>query len=659
MKIYLEKEKEKKVNIFIILIKFCALFIDLISIFTLIKNRHFLNNNKSINKININKYLNNNNFSNLKTLDYFNYYYYNITYFNYSFSLKYNITKVIYNIGFYDYNNNLIIPSNLPLYDNLHIICHININNKDFFDSLAEIYLNNYFKCIEFIDIKENINFGIKIIKDNNSYVNFFFDKKIIDYNNLHHMNDYNVEPLIINNEYNLLKNQINTTKYEKKYLIKKSFIKPPICSSINNLIIEDNNWYFTNLFNDYFYFCKGKECLYKKIVQKYKYNFYLNIIDKNRYIYNKTDYLFSDFIKKYSSHDDTYPVFMEMIKLKQPAHYMTVSRDLYKLYCNGIKHCISIILMSKDKKTIDGDFLEKYLTLFLKLKAAISGATFFYIDNLFYNIDYITHICVGHGVSIIKDFLYNANSYYGYNKYNKILLPPSNEIISIAKKRGWKDENIIKINLPRWDKYNKNKYSFERQGIKENSIYIMFTWRQIKKNQTISKYYLKNIIKLISDNRLIHNLNEKNVTLYFTLHHKFRKYINFFKRNTFFEYIVENKISECLTKSQLVITDFSSIIFDFICRKKPYIIFIPEAYDPQIKNIYVKKYYNIIKRFKNNSLNYENKFFEVNKAINKIIYYINNNFILEKKLEQFYKKFSFKSGNNIKDFIKYLNDLK
>lgn len=451
-------------------------------------------------------------------------------------------------------------------------------------------------------------------------------------------------------------------SKYNKKYLLKKSFISQPKCFPKKNLNIKSNKWHFVNLFNYYFCFCKGTKCSYKKIVQKYKYYFYLNIIDKNRHTYNKTEYLFADFIKKDYSTDDTYPVFNEMIKLKLPVHYMTEDFYLYEFHCSGIKRCLSILLVDKKNRTINGDFLEKHLTLFLKLKATISGAIFFYIDNLFYNIDYITHICVGHGVSILKDFLYAPKSYYGSNNYNKILLPPSSKIVSIAKKRGWKEENIIKINLPRWDKYSRhynNQYYLKKtEEINKNSIYIMFTWRKLKKNKTISKYYIKNILKLIENKKLTQILRRKNITLYFTVHHKFQKYIKIFKKIPIVKYIVENKISACLSKANLLVTDFSSIIFDFICRKKPYILYIPDAYDPQIENIYVKNYFKIINSLKNDLFHFQNKYFKVDETINKIIYYINNNFNLEKKLKEYYKKYSFKSGNNIKDFIKYLKKL-
>lgn len=60
----------------------------------------------------------------------------------------------------------------------------------------------------------------------------------------------------------------------------------------------------------------------------------------------------------------------------------------------------------------------------------------------------------------------------------------------------------------------------------------------------------------------------------------------------------------------------------------------------------------------KNGSIEFENKFFEVNETINKIIYYINNNFQLEPKLETFYDCFQLKNISYINIFINYLKNL-
>ena len=163
---------------------------------------------------------------------------------------------------------------------------------------------------------------------------------------------------------------------------------------------------------------------------------------------------------------------------------------------------CTIILLLLPiifDKAYINGDFLEKYLDIILRLKAVISGAKIYSIDNLFYNIDYITYICLGHGITLLKDFLYK--DYYSNKIYNKILLPPSQIIISNAKNFGWNEKNIIKIGLPRWDilNINENNSTFLKiNELNNNSIFAMFSWRNLKNNQTISKYYLKNIFKLI-----------------------------------------------------------------------------------------------------------------------------------------------------------------
>ena len=84
------------------------------------------------------------------------------------------------------------------------------------------------------------------------------------------------------------------------------------------------------------------------------------------------------------------------------------------------------------------------------------------------------------------KYFLYADESCYGKKRYDKLLIPPSNILINVSKKYGWDDENIIKINLPRWDKYNNNKNNLNisdgKSNIYNNSIFIMFTWRKVKK---------------------------------------------------------------------------------------------------------------------------------------------------------------------------------
>ena len=272
------------------------------------------------------------------------------------------------------------------------------------------------------------------------------------------------------------------------------------------------------------------------------------------------------------------------------------------------------------------------------------------FINNIFYNIDYITYICVGHGVSYFKYYLYQK--FYGPQNFDKLVLPNSDKLLSVAIKYGWKDENIIKMNLPRWSKLLNNIKSDGK--IKTNSIFIMFTWREIKKGKKLSDYYITNILNLLNDKLLINHLINNKLILYFSIHHQFLKYANNFDNLKNIEFILEKDVAECLSKTNLVVSDFSSIIFDMIFRKKPYIIYIPDACDKDLKKIYKPINYDAINKFKSNEFQFENVFFDINKTVNKIIYYIDNGFKLDNNLLRFYEEFNF-PNETLNNFIDYL----
>ena len=159
----------------------------------------------------------------------------------------------------------------------------------------------------------------------------------------------------------------------------------------------------------------------------------------------------------------------------------------------------------------------------------------------------------------------------------------------------------------------------------------------------------------MINNIKLIEALNENNITLYFTLHHMLNNFKNSIRKNKLIKIIEQNEIFNCLIKTNLLITDFSSVIFDMIYQRKPYIIFIPDIEDPKNKENYKQGYYDIINGLKNDSLYFENKYLKLEEAIDKILYYIKNNFTIESKLSVFYDSFEFNCKNNTRTFINYL----
>jgi hypothetical protein len=203
----------------------------------------------------------------------------------------------------------------------LHIFCITkDIKNNISIFSIPTIDKNKFSNCIEYLKLNEHIKLGFSLYKINNyiEYFNkFLFIDEIINYNDLISMKDSEYEPFLLMDEYKKLEYRIKINNRESKsienLLLKQSYIRMPNFSIKSSLAVNESSWYFTNIYNDYFCFCKSNKSfdyLYKKINQKCKYYLYLNIIDINRNIFNKTDYLFMDFSSAETAPGEAFLIF-------------------------------------------------------------------------------------------------------------------------------------------------------------------------------------------------------------------------------------------------------------------------------------------------------------------------------------------------------------
>ena len=597
--------------------------------------------------------------------------YFNITSLNYTFSNKFSKIKFQFIFGIFDKNKTLISPSDFTLYSRMSVLCFITINDTTIY-SLPQIIGNQYYECIEYFDIDEIPQFGLHFYPQRSKSfltLNFNF-YKFVNLNDTKHRNDTIFDPDFINNEYNKIAEKTKSKETYRANILKRSYIREPIANLKRSVHRQSKKggWIFKNIYNNYFCFCVGKSCVKGETKQMCKLHFYKYVIDIHRDLYPKTDFIFVDFIFRSLPSDDTYPVFEEMINQNLSAHYITEKPELNKLYCQNKDKCQTILPMNMASYFKFGEFVEKYLTLILKLKSVISckQSSFHYLSYLFYQIEYITYICVGHGVDFFKDYLFGPYRIYGSKINNKILIPPSKVLVDLAVNRGWKEEDIIKINLPRWDRFSNTNFTFSG-NIDPNSILVMFTWRYTKwwfGYQDLSKLYHENIIKLLEDEKLGNVLTKKNMTLYFSLHRLvnrrfLKRYDEAIHKYSHLKYLKQNDLAECLAKTNLVVSDFSSIIFDVMSRKKPFVIYVPDEEDNTIKKFYTDDYTKLINDFKKGKIKFKNKCNSIKDTVSKIIKYINNGFKLEKNLKKFYKSFNFKTKNNTNEFIDYLINLK
>ena len=90
-------------------------------------------------------------------------------------------------------------------------------------------------------------------------------------------------------------------------------------------------------------------------------------------------------------------------------------------------------------------------------------------------------------------------------------------------------------------------------------------------------------MLKIINSEVLNRILIKKNISLYYALHPGISQYEQNIKNQSLkSNYINKDKISDILMKSNLLITDFSSVTFDFIYQRKPIIIALSIIYNSQ-----------------------------------------------------------------------------
>ena len=286
--------------------------------------------------------------------------------------------------------------------------------------------------------------------------------------------------------------------------------------------------------------------------------------------------------------------------------------RYLSKKKPKGIKYYFTIKKNSTDFKRLKayGNVLDldssEYLNIFIKSDKILSSSaeswvrnplgeeTKYIIDLFHFNFIYLQN-------GIIKDDL----SIY-LNKIAKnidLIITSSNKEYNsfLNYYYGYKENNIALTGLSRFDNLKHLKLKLNR----ENIILISPTWRSYIKG-TLDALTYKSIPsenfkktnffnfynKLIEDINLLSFMEKNNYRGIFCLHPNFEAEWRYFNTNRLFIIKEKCNIQELLVKSSLLITDYSSIFFDFAYLEKP-IIYVHFDYQQYRINHFKKGYFD------------------------------------------------------------------
>ena len=185
-----------------------------------------------------------------------------------------------------------------------------------------------------------------------------------------------------------------------------------------------------------------------------------------------------------------------------------------------------------------------------------------------------------------------------------------------------------------------------------------MPTWRTYiynKKNSDFVKtsYYL-NWNSLLNNKRLNDFLNQNNIKIVFYPHFRMQKYIELFNfsNNIMLADYEHYKVPSLLKEASLLITDYSSIFFDFAYMKKPVIYFQFDRDDFFSKH-YQKGYFDF------NTMGFGEVVGDADAACKAIIEQVTSNYVLKKKYEDRVNRFfPVRDNNNCKRIFQAIESL-
>ena len=197
-------------------------------------------------------------------------------------------------------------------------------------------------------------------------------------------------------------------------------------------------------------------------------------------------------------------------------------------------------------------------------------------------------HVFLQHG--IIKN--YHESFLAKYNKSLSLFITgayPEYEYISANF--GYRDDVVYYSGLPRFD-------NLLNSETKPGQVLIMPTWRSYLKGLSIEDFKKSHFYKkwnaLLENQSLLNICNKDNIHIEFYLHHELQKFLCCFS-NTKNLHVVkydESTVQKLLIESKVLITDYSSVFFDFAYLHKP-ILFYQFDEEEYYSNHYEKGYFD------------------------------------------------------------------
>ncbi len=350
-------------------------------------------------------------------------------------------------------------------------------------------------------------------------------------------------------------------------------------------------------------------------------------------YMKNKKIWLIGD--RKVSADDNAEHLFKYCINQKDDIHkYFIINKDAPD-YARLNKECKNIVAFGSVKHKLLFTFSDKLISSQVNkfiLNPFLVSNQFLYNGALLHDECFIQHGVILHDVSgWIKKYLYNLSLF---------VTSAEAEWESIAHTNyNFETERIQLLGLPRYDNLvDKAK----------KQILFIPTWRRDLEDsqRLVNSEYFDNINSFLNNERLIKLAEEYDYSLVFRPHPELWQHLELFDIPKEFR-ISDESYSKLFGESAVMITDYSSIAFDFAYLQKPLIYYQTQDFE----NFHYEKGY-----FDYETMGFGEIINTEKDLINKIEFYMKNGSVLEDEYKQRSEKFfKFHDKNNSKRIYEWL----
>ena len=182
------------------------------------------------------------------------------------------------------------------------------------------------------------------------------------------------------------------------------------------------------------------------------------------------------------------------------------------------------------------------------------------------------------HGVYGLKKTKYTGRDIQGVKSMADLFVSVSTFEKNIKVTNcGLDEKSIIITGLPRFDKlYN----SLLSNPNNDNIILFMPTWREwykeLSKEEFIKTDFFQITLELLKSEALIQILEKHNYQMHLYLHFYFHQFISTIEINNDYVKIIDinEDVQNLLIQSSILITDYSSVCWDFFYLNKPILFF-------------------------------------------------------------------------------------